>query len=731
MGVKRRIFLIGGAAVVGGGIFALRWQHGAMQDRAKALTGQAGEATFTGWLKISTTDEITLYSPSVDMGQGTHSALAQMLAEELDADFSKLRVEQAPADPAFADAFIIESGARGTVAIPQAIASGLKPLFSFVARQMDFQQTSGSNAIIGTGQFGMRVIGASVRQALVATAAKRLSVAPDELTTENSLVLHRKSSRTLRFGELALEAAASSLDGNPKLKDRKDFKVIGTSVARADIPDKVTGKAIYGSDFHLPDMRIATIRAAPVRGGKLVSVDDAPALAIKGVEKVIRLENAVAVIGKGYWHADKGLQALQPKFDAGGNGAVSTASIHADQQKLHKTGKPDVIKEGENVTEAFASAGLKTINADYTVPYLHHMMMEPFAITAHFKDGRLDIWGGVQEPLAFQAKAIELSGLDAANVTFHPMMMGGAFGRRFVSSSQHIDQIIKIAMQLPYPVKLLWSREEDVTQGAYRPQVSATHKGAVTANGRIAAWSMDYAQPGEGWSLPDLMVYDIPAVEQRFFAHSSHLKTHVWRAVDFTQHGFFVESFVDELAHAAGADPVSFRLAHLSTKPDHRRVLQAVAERAGWTSALPEGVGRGVAIAGMGSTLVAMVVEASMDDNSVPKVHRVVTCVDCGIAVDPRNAEAQVEGGLLMGLSAALQEKITIENGAVVQRNFTDYAILQMAQAPKLETHFLHSDRPIGGLGEMAVSPVAPALANALFAATGQRLRALPFITQA
>jgi isoquinoline 1-oxidoreductase subunit beta len=337
----------------------------------------------------------------------------------------------------------------------------------------------------------------------------------------------------------------------------------------------------------------------------------------------------------------------------------------------------------------------------------------------------------VQAPLEFHAKAVEVSGLAPEKVIFNPMIMGGGFGRRFGSSSQHIVQAIKIAMQVDYPVKLLWSREEDVTQGGYRPQVSAHHKGAVSAQGKIAAWTMDYVQEGAAWALADLMVYDIPALEQRQFDYVSNQPFAVWRAVDFTQHGFYVETFIDELAHLAGADPLKFRLTHLIDKPRQTKILTEVAARAGWTAKLPAGVGRGVALTTMGNTVVGMVVEASMGPNNVPKVHRIVTAVDCGYVVNPDNAAAQIEGGALMGLSAALQEKITLEKGAVMQRNYSDYPILQMSQTPKMETYFMASDADVGGIGEMGVPPVAPALANALFAITGKRIRTLPIITQA
>lgn len=727
MGFKRRVFLIGSATIAGGGLFALHWRHDAAIDAAEAATSKGGVGSFSGWLKIGTDDAITLHVPTTDMGQGSHTALAQMLAEELDADFAKISVMQAPAEYAFADSFVIESGAGTVVTIPDFLAGTAKAFYSMTARQMDFQQSSGSNAISGTGQFGIRVIGAAARMALLETAAVQLEVPLSELTVAKGIVSHAKSGRSLRFGALSTEAAERSLSDTPTLKDRKAFGIMGTSVPRFDVPAKVNGTAIYGSDFQLPDMRIAVVKAAPVHGGKLLSVDPAPALAVKGVEKVIKLENAVIVIGKGYWQANQGLQSLSPKFSDGGNGNISTASIFAAQDKLRLAEETSKEEDGD-VKAALAASGVKTIDALYQVPFLHHAMMEPFAITAHFKNGKLDIWGGVQAPLEFKAKAMEISGLDGENVIFHPMIMGGGFGRRFRSTSQHIVQIVKIAMQVPYPVKLLWSREEDVIQGAFRPQVSARMKGGIDAKGKIAALSIDYAQNLESWAFPGLLVYDIPATQKRFFEYTSHSPFAAWRSVDHSQHGFYVESFIDELASLAGADPLQFRLDHLSKQPRHHRVLQEVATQSQWNSPLPKGAGRGVAIISMGPTIVALVIEASISAEGMPRILRAVSVVDAGFIVNPDNARAQIEGGILMGLSSGLLEQITFEKGAVTQSNFGDYPILQMGQTPKMETHFLNSDADIGGVGEMGVPPAAPALANALFAITGKRIRALPIV---
>ncbi len=576
----------------------------------------------------------------------------------------------------------------------------------------------------------MRVIGAATRQALVETAAKRLNVPAEELTTAASKVLHAKSGKSLRYGELAEEAAKSSLSSAPTLKDPKTFKLIGKSTPRLDIPAKVNGSLKYGMDVAMPDMRVATIMAAPIRGGKLESCDAAPAMAIKGVEKVVKLDGAVAVVATGYWAAIQGLRALSPKFSDGGHGNISTASIFYAHEALIKAGKPN-SKAGDGDVEAgLNTAGAKVLEAQFRVPFLHHAMMEPFALTAHHKDGKLDIWGGLQDPLATKSAAVGFSGLPSDAVTFHPMSSGGSFGRRLPMYVEIVEQVTKLAMQLPYPVKLIWSREEEVQQGAYRPQSSAHLKAALGKDGMIAAWQTDYAQPVdiEGEAT---FIYDLPAVSRRLYKHESNQTTGSWRSVNSTQHGFYNESFMDELAHAAGADPVAFRAKHLKPGSRHLAVLTEVAKRSGWGTPLPAGVGRGVAIVQSFNTIVAEVIEASVKADGTPKIHRAFAVVDCGLTVNPSSAENQIQGALNMGLSTALGEAITLEKGAVQQSSFPDYPVIKMADAPPtIDVHFIESGAEMGGIGEPGVPPAAPALANALFAATGKRIRTLPIKDQ-
>ncbi len=727
-GVKRRMFLIGGVAVVGAGLFGISIADSNAVKTAAKLTAGKGEHSFATWLKIAEDNSITIYSPHTDIGQGSNTGLAQMLAEELDAAWDQVKLVPAPAESAFANTGL-GRGFLGEMTGQPAIINGVPQSFlSFVARQMNLQITGGSSALRYTGQVTFQKVGAATRLALMEVAAKRLGVPVGELATQDSHVIHSKSARSLTYGALAAEAATQSLDNEPTLKDPKQYRLMRQSLPRLDIPAKVDGTAQYGMDFSVPDMRVATIMAAPARGGKLTSVDAAPAMAVKGVEKVIKLDDAVSVVASGYWPAITGLRALSPEFSDGGNGSISTASIFKAYDDLIAKGEP-AGEAGEG--DVKAGLGAKPVEAKYQVPFLHHAMMEPFALTAHHKDGKLDIWGGMQDPLASKMKAVEVSGLDADAVTFHPMLIGGSFGRRLPMYMEIVEQVTRLAMQLPYPVKLIWSREEEIAQGAYRPQSAAFLQGAVNANKRIAAYSNDYAQT-ESAESETTFIYDLPVVARRHYEHPSNQITGAWRSVNSTQQGFYNESFMDELAHSAGVDPVEFRRNHLKAGSRHLLVLDTVAQRSGWGTPLPEGVGRGVAIVESFKTIVAHVIEASVKEDGSPKVHKVFTVVDAGSIVNPDAAMAQIEGGTIMGLSSAIGEAITLDKGAVQQSNFTDYPILKLADAPLVhDIHFINSGAYMGGIGEPGVPPAAPALANALFAATGKRVRNLPILTQA
>jgi len=730
--MKRRTWLLGSAAALGGAM-VVGWSawSGTVARRARELTtarpgAAGGEVLLAGWVKLAADGTVTVLVPHADMGQGVFTALAMMLADEMDADWSRVRAERAPADKVFANGYLTKGYVVGVKPLQPELLDGLALAgLTEAARIRNVQVTGGSLSVRTTGQMGLRVAGAATRAMLLQAAAQRLGVPVSELDAANGVVTHPASARSVPYGQLAEAAAQLSPPARPVLKRRKEWKLIGTSPPRFEVPAKSTGRMTYGIDLQLPGMKVATVMQAPVPGGKLIGVDPAPALATPGVERVVKLDDAVAVVGRGYWHARTGLLALAPQWSDGGHGSESSAAI-AQRQRAALSGN-----EGKVLHEAGDAAkvqGARSVEAHYDVPFLYHAAMEPINVTARFGDGKLTVWCGEQDALGAKANVLEVSGLAADAVEFIGMPIGGGFGRRSARRSDHFKQVVQLARELsPHPVKLIWSREEDIAQGGFRPALATSISAKLGTDGAPLAWQQRFID------TPEVVIegYDLPYT----IAHQSlvavpcphPVRLSAWRSVGHTQYGFWTECFVDELAQAAGRDPFEYRRDLLPAGSRHRRVLEAAARHAGWGTPLPAGRGRGIALVESFGSVVAEVVEASLSTGGEPKVHRVVAVVDCGTVVHRDTATQQIESGVLMGLSAALGEAITIDKGAVAQRTMHDYQLLKLAQAPRIDVHFIEDDAvPIGGVGEVGVPPAAPALVNALAVVSGRRTRSLP-----
>jgi isoquinoline 1-oxidoreductase beta subunit len=727
--MRRRTFLIGAAAAAGGLVIGYRTWAKSFDRQAIDLVARDEGHLLAGWLKIAPDDTVTVYIPHIDMGQGVHTTLAMLAAEELDADWSKVAARRAPGERAFANRFLARGWILGDREFP-VVDGAVDMVFTEAARQIDLQTTGGSTAVRFTGYFGMRFVGAAARAMLVQAAADRWGVPAQRITVKEGVVSDPVSGQSAGFGELSEAASRLQVPRDPPFKDPATWRIAGTSPLRADIPPKTNGTFEYGIDLKLPDMLHAAVRSAPVHGGRLISVDAAPARTMPGVADVVTTDRAVAVIADSWWQARRALDALDPEFDNGGATVRDAAGLIAAQDRALESGEAEELFAAGDAAAALANTQGKRVEATYRTPWLHHAAMEPVNVTAQFAEGRLTVWAGEQDALGTKAQLMELSGLGADAVEVHGLAAGGSFGRRIPQSAEYMEHAVALARAAsPRPVKLILHREEEFTHGSYRPAL-ATHISAITGDdGLPVAWSQTFlAGPtrNEGFALP----YRIPNQSLRSVPFGTHLRTGTWRSVAHTQHAFWTECFIDELAHAAGRDPYEYRRALLTEGSREQRVLDAAAELGGWTKPLEEGMGRGIAIVESFGTLVAQVVEIAIE-NSLPKVRRVSAAVDCGTVIHPDTARQQVEGAIVMGLSAAMREEITLIGGAVAEQNFSDYPVFTMAEVPQIDIVFLRSDGPWGGLGEPGLPPAAPALANAIFAATGERHRTLPIVRRA
>ncbi|HKS56325.1 MAG TPA: molybdopterin cofactor-binding domain-containing protein [Steroidobacteraceae bacterium] len=718
---RRTVLATGG--LLGGGL-ALGVAGIAFAPNRLRVTPDSRDGTpqLTTWVKIGADNTVSVVIPHCEMGTGVHTALAMMCAEELEADWNLVRFEEAPGTDDYANGYLVRVFVPVVAAIPKYMERGIDFWTFKLTEMMDLQVTGGSSAVRGTGHLGMRVAGAAAKSMLLEAAANEWKVPVEECTAKLSRVTHSGSGRSATFGELAPQAALLKPPVHPPLKSRDSYTIVGKPTRRIDIPSKVNGSATYGVDVTLPDMVYATIAAAPVFGAKLVSVDTAPAEALPGVQKVVKLDNAVAVVADGYWRALKGLRALAPKFEQTGNEQVTSDTIYAaivasiDDKEHHQ----EVFTSGKG-SEALQGAA-KVVEAEYRVPFLAHATMEPMNATARIADGRCEVWTGVQDPLGARKTAAEVSGLKPEQVTIHNQQLGGGFGRRLPGVMDFIEQAVRIAKETsPAPVKLIWSREEDIQHDFYRPAVVGRYKAALGDDGKPSAWVSKFNIKDAAAALP----YGIEHQDIRAVEAPTHVRVGAWRSVAHTQHGFFTESFVDELAHAAGKDPLAYRRELLAHAPRHLAALEKAAAMADWSTPPAAGRGRGIALVESFGSIVAEVAEVEIVDGRV-KVHRVCAAVDCGDVINPDTATAQVEGGIVFALSAALFNEVTIAGGRVAQSNFHDVPMPKLADAPSISVEFIRSGATLGGLGEPGVPPLAPAVANAVFALTGKRVRTLP-----
>ena len=732
----RRAFITTGVVAGGGFAVGVALRPGHRAPELASLVAEEGESLVNVWVKLDQNNVTTVIVPHSEMGQGAQTVLAQMLADEMDADWDLVRFEEAPPSPEYAN-YLLGYGIIGDAEVPKALVPTFDGLMLQVAKSMAMQITGGSLSIRSTGQYGMRIAGAAAREVLVEAAADTWQVPAAEIQTEASHLIHAASNRRAPYAEFAPVAAQMSPPSTPNLKTVDDFKIIGHDVQRLDIPSKVDGSAQFAMDVQVPGMVYATVQRSPVFGGEIASLDDSAARKVPGVIDVVKVagskgENAfsgkqniggsVAVVAEGYWQAKQGLAALAVEWKNFGQDAMGSEEIFAQFDRDITA----AVDRGNDRVQGDVKAALENaaqvVEAEYRVPYLAHACMEPMNATAHVRDGQCEIWIGCQNPLGFRDAVATALGFEPEQVILHNHFMGGGFGRR--SNPDYAVQAALVAAQVQRPVQLIWSREEDIRQDHYRPAVRSRFRGTIDANGDVASWENTYVDKHEPAEAP-LIPYAVGSQDIGYVASPTNIPFGPWRSVDHTQHGFFTESFIDELAAAKDVDPYEFRAQLLRDKPRHLAVLNKAAEKAGWDQPLAPGRGRGIALQESFGTLVAEVVEVTVTGGDV-KVDRVVAAVDPGLAVSPDGLKAQIESGIIYGLSAAMFGEVTIENGAVAQSNFHDYQILRMNDAPLIETHVINSGAAVGGAGEPGTPAVAPALANAIYNATGSRVRQLP-----
>jgi len=711
-GLSRRELLLASAASTGG--LLLGWFQAGPRVAAAAAKGASTEFAPNAFIRIGKDGRVTLIMCQVEMGQGTYTSMSMLLAEELEVGLDQVKLEHAPPDDKLY----------------------ANPLFG--------DQETGASTSVRVFFDPLRRAGATARTMLVAAAAQTWKVDPASCQANRAVVTHTSTGRKLTYGALAEKAAKLPVPRQVALKAPKDFKLLGTPAKRLDTPAKVNGTAQYGIDVRLPGMKIATVAASPVVGGKVAAVDDSKARAIKGVRQIVRLDDAVAVVADHMWAAKEGLAALSIRWDDGPNGRVSTADVVRGLAAAAQS--PGVVVRNEGDAPAAVAGAPKKVESVYEVPFLAHAAMEPINCTVHVRPDRCEVWTGSQVLSRAQGGAAKVTGLPLDKVVVHNHYLGGGFGRRL--EFDYVTQAVRIAKQVEGPVKVIWTREEDIRHDVYRPYYYDRMAAGLNAGGQPIAWTHRIVGPAilarylppafkggidiDGVDGAEQLLYAIPAIRVEYVRHEEPvLNTGFWRGVGVTHNNFVIESFVDELAAAAKQDPVAYRRALLSKSPRATAVLDIAAQAAGWGRPPPDGRSRGVSVlfSSWGSYL-AEVAEVSVSKVGEVRVHRVVLAVDCGTEVNPDTLKAQAEGGIIFGISGALWGEVTLENGRVQQSNFHDVRVLRINETPAIEVHLVRNLEAPGGMGEPPTAVTAAALANAVFAATGKRIRKLPLERQ-
>ena len=687
--INRRSFLRTGA----GGLVLGFYLPGS--GRVAAQTA-AGGSKLNAYVQVGADDIVTLFIHKAEMGQGTVTSLSMLLAEELECDWNKIRTEFPGVDRAYGP---------------------LMGVFGSMSIRTSWEM--------------LRKAGASAREMLVQAAMQKWSADRSQCRVENGTVINTATNARLTFGSLAEAAAQLPVPANVSLKDRKQFRLIGTSPKRLDTPGKVNGKTKFGIDVRVPGMQYAVLARCPVFGGKVASFDATKAKAVPGVKQVVPISNGVAVIADNTWSAMEGRRALQVQFDEGANAGASSASIRKLFADLAE--KPGAVARKQGDAEAALASAGKRVEAVYEAPYLAHAPMEPLNCVAHVRPDGCEIWASTQIQTAAREIGAKITGLPSDKVQVHTMYLGGGFGRR--GGADYIGEAVEIAKAVGNPVKLTWSREDDLQHDTYRPASYSRFAAALDADGWPIAWTTRIACPSFGGlrngvdrtgveGVADIL-YGIPNIQVEYHAADAGIPVSYWRSVGYSQNTFFTESFVDELAAAGGKDPFELRRRLLAGAPRLLRALELAAEKSGWGKPLPAGQFRGIAVANNVGSFNAQVAEVSVNQGKL-RVHRVVCAVDCGQVIHPRIVEQQIQSGIVYGLTAAMKGHITIDRGRVQQENYHQYEVLRIDEMPVVEVHIVPSQNPPGGIGEASTPAIAPAVANAVFAATGKRIRSLP-----